>query len=197
MRTGPSKDSLSAARRRLVELMQRLNFGRIEGLAVADGDPVLDPPPHVVAEIKFGGENGPLDLFEHMERLGIGKIEVLEVKHGLPFRMLVARVDAADRTQLEDPVPSPAPVSATAPPLTVRQLDVLQALKEMNATSRSARRTTDEIAVKVNGGTPPDSFKRPIADLSARGLVQTEQRKGGGVWITPAGLNELGAHPEV
>ena len=59
MRHGPAKSSLSEPRRWLVELMQRLGFGRIEGLRVRDGDPVLDPPPQVIREHKFGGENGP------------------------------------------------------------------------------------------------------------------------------------------
>jgi hypothetical protein len=78
------KASLSEPRRRLVELMQRVNFGRIEGLAVRAGEPVLAPPPRVVNEIKFGGENGPrpelaaadfalkaqvVELFHHFDRL--------------------------------------------------------------------------------------------------------------------------------
>ena len=99
-----SKRSLSAPRRRLLELMQEINFGRIEGLAVRGGEPVLDPPPRVVREIKFGGENGPrrelgsddfalkaqaVEFFAHLSRLGDGTVEILEIKHGLPFRMSV------------------------------------------------------------------------------------------------------------
>jgi hypothetical protein len=100
-----TKAALSPARRQLVEMMQGINFGRIEALAVRGGDPILDPPPRVVREVKFGGENGPrpevgiadfflkapvVELFEHLDRLGSGTIAVLEVKHGLPFRMLIA-----------------------------------------------------------------------------------------------------------
>lgn len=105
MKTGLAKASLPEPRRRLLELMQTINFGRIEGLAILDGDPVLDPPPRVIREVKFGGENGPrpeidagnfllktqvVELFQHFDQLGDGTIEVLEIKHGLPFRMLVA-----------------------------------------------------------------------------------------------------------
>ena len=94
---------------RLVELMQRLNFGRVEGLAVADGEPVFAPPPRVVREVKFGAENGPRpemakadfalkaqvrELFAQMEAMGTGVIRTIEVKHGLPFRMTVEE-DAA------------------------------------------------------------------------------------------------------
>jgi hypothetical protein len=104
-----SKASLSPACRQLLELMQLVNFGRIEGLVVRAGDPVLDPIPRVVREVKFGGENGPrpernagnfalkeqvVELFRHLDLLGDGTAEVLEVKHGLPFRMLVAEAAA-------------------------------------------------------------------------------------------------------
>jgi hypothetical protein len=104
-----SNHDLSARRAGLLELMQSINFGRIEGLAVLDGEPVLDPPPRVIREVKFGGENGPrpeldagnfllktqvVELFQHFDHLGDGTIDVLEIKHGLPFRMLVAEAAA-------------------------------------------------------------------------------------------------------
>lgn len=89
-----SKRHLSSCRAGLLELMQSINFGRIEGLAVLHVDPVLDPPPRVVREIKFGGENGPrpeldasdfvlkeqvVELFAYLDRLGDGTIDVIEV----------------------------------------------------------------------------------------------------------------------
>ena len=60
--------SLPPARRRLVTLMQALNFGRIEGLHVQGGEPDFTPLPRVIRSI--------------------------EVKHGLPFKMTVEE-DAA------------------------------------------------------------------------------------------------------
>ena len=98
------KSSLPASRQRLVELMQHVNFGRIERLVINDSQPVLDPPPRMVREIKFGGENGPrpeatiadfalktqvVELFRNFDELRNGVIEVLDIKHGLPFRMAV------------------------------------------------------------------------------------------------------------
>jgi len=89
--------------------MQRLNHGRIFDLTVRDGQPVMDPPPRVVREIKFGGENGPRpevakadfalkgqvrELFAQMEAMGDGVIRSIEVKHGLPFRMTIEEVRA-------------------------------------------------------------------------------------------------------
>ena len=105
----PTKSSLSEFQAHLIELMQGLNFGRIEGLAVRRGEPVFDPPPRVVREIKFCADNGPRaeiakedfalksqvrELFAQMEAMGGGTIRCLEVKHGLPFKMTIEE-DAA------------------------------------------------------------------------------------------------------
>ena len=91
---------LSPERRRLVELMQAINFGRLEGLVVRRGQPVLEPRPAVVREVKFAGETGPRpeagrpdfalkdqhrELFRVLDELGDGTVAVLTVKHGLPF----------------------------------------------------------------------------------------------------------------
>jgi len=104
-----TKSTLSAPRARLVEVMQRVNFGRIEHLAVRDGEPMFDPSPRVVREIKFGGDNGPRpeaikpdfalksqvrDLFAQLEALGDGVISCIEIQRGLPFRMTVEEVCA-------------------------------------------------------------------------------------------------------
>ena len=95
---------LSQGRKALVRQMQQINFGRIECLGIKNGEPVLDPPPKIVREIKFGGDNGPrhetdsrafvlkaqvVELFHQLDGIASGQIELLEIKHGLPFRMLV------------------------------------------------------------------------------------------------------------
>lgn len=96
--------SLPPDRRRLLRLMQQISFGRIERLVITDSEPVLDPPPRIIREIKFGGENGPrpeaaiedftlksqvVELFRSFDELRDGVIECLDIKHGLPFRMAV------------------------------------------------------------------------------------------------------------
>jgi hypothetical protein len=95
--------SLSGSRRRLVDLMRELYFGRFEGLLVGDGDPVWDPPPRIVREVKFPRENPSgaggsanfllkqqvVELLNFFDQMQDGTIAVLEVKHGLPFRILV------------------------------------------------------------------------------------------------------------
>lgn len=99
-----AKSSLSAPRARLLVHMQRLNFGRIENLEIRDGDPVFDPAPQFVRDVKFNARNGPrpeaewadfvlkaevLDFFAQLDELGNGTIRALEVQHGLPFKMEV------------------------------------------------------------------------------------------------------------
>jgi len=103
------KSFLSRPRARLIELMQELNFGQVRGLVVRDGEPVFDPPPRVVREVKFGSENGPRpesakgdfalkaqvrEMLAQLEALDDGVVECIEVKHGLPFKMTVEE-DAA------------------------------------------------------------------------------------------------------
>jgi len=84
--------------------MQEINFGRIERLGIKNGEPVFDPPPKVIREVKFGGDNGShleksnpcfslkaqvVELFHQFDGISSGQIELIEVKHGLPFRMLL------------------------------------------------------------------------------------------------------------
>jgi hypothetical protein len=103
-----TKAALSPARRRLVELMQEINYGRIERLEVRDGEPVFDPPPTVLRLFLFGKDNGPnasrgndgfalkkkvAELFEVFDRERSLSIQELMIDNGLPVRMTVA--DAA------------------------------------------------------------------------------------------------------
>jgi hypothetical protein len=96
--------ALSPGRKDLVQLMQRLNFGRIEGLEIRNGEPVFEPAPRIIQDIKIGGENGPrpelaredfalrsqvTELFDHLTRLDHGVVTVIEVKHGLPFKLVI------------------------------------------------------------------------------------------------------------
>lgn len=95
-----TKSSLSDSQRRLVELMQQINFGRIEDLQVRAGEPFFDPAPRVIQKLKIGGENGArpeadsedfclkhqvIELLEAISRLHDGEVLTVEVRHGLPF----------------------------------------------------------------------------------------------------------------
>ena len=104
-----TKSSTSPPRAQLIEWMQRLDFGTIEHLVIRDGEPVLDPSPRCIRDLKFGAENGPRpeahlddfplkaqvrDFFAQLDSLGNATVLRLEVKHGLPFRMQVEEVRA-------------------------------------------------------------------------------------------------------
>jgi hypothetical protein len=100
--------SLSAAWRCLLSLMARIGFGRIEGLRIQNGEPILDPMPRIFRTIKLdedqrtgAGSVGSdyvvrrqvVQLLERIDRLGNGTVASLEVQHGLPFRMVLEGAD--------------------------------------------------------------------------------------------------------
>ena len=102
----PCKSSLSAPRQKLLRTMQQLHFGKIEELAVKGGEPSFSPPPKITQEIKLGvdatervapgGGDFALkrhvtELFDHFNRLPDGSVVTIEVRHGLPARLIVAR----------------------------------------------------------------------------------------------------------
>jgi len=105
----PRKSTLLPAQAELVDLMQQLDFGTIEGLVVRDGLPVMKPRPRIVRDVKFGAGNGRRneagltdfalkssvrELMTTLTSLGNATVRRLEVKHGLPFRMQVEEVAA-------------------------------------------------------------------------------------------------------
>ena len=102
MRAELKRSSLSPARQRLVELMSEIGFGRIEGLPVRAGEPVLNASLRVFREVSFGKGQMPrtrpvsddfalkqevLDLFSHLDGIGDGRVSKLELRHGLPVRL--------------------------------------------------------------------------------------------------------------
>ena len=98
------KRNLSPSRQRLIELMQETHFGRIEGLVVRNGEPVLDPSPRITRDVLFGTgkDNGAhrarampdfalkeqhQQLFQFFDRERSLQIDSLIIQHGLPVRM--------------------------------------------------------------------------------------------------------------
>jgi len=103
------KGGQSRPRMKLIELMQSINFGRIMGFKVLGGEPVLNPRPTIVRAHKLKGENGPrpelsaadfllkqeiVELFNFLDDLQEGEIDLIEIKHGLPFLIEVTEVPA-------------------------------------------------------------------------------------------------------
>lgn len=104
------KSTLSLPLQTLLQAMQRIYFGTIDNLTVRRGEPCFDPPPKVTREIKLGVDvsNSPpppdanfelkravIDLFEHLATLPNGTAVSIEVRHGLPSRLIVAGMEIA------------------------------------------------------------------------------------------------------
>ena len=85
-------------------MMHDVRFGLIEALVIRDGEPAFHPPPRVLRDIKLGAadtargdltsvnfelKDQVIELFDHLERLGNGTVELLEVRYGLPVRLVV------------------------------------------------------------------------------------------------------------
>ncbi|MBN8597243.1 MAG: hypothetical protein J0L78_06175 [Planctomycetes bacterium] len=96
----------SPSEQRLIELMTRVGFGRIE-CRVRSGEPVLDTAPLVVREVKLGGErligagcrqpdyalkDAVLELLAELKACPDNADVTIEVRHGLPHRLLVQEV---------------------------------------------------------------------------------------------------------
>jgi hypothetical protein len=95
---------LSPARRRLLDLIREIGFGRIEGLIVRSAEPVFAPAPRVLREVSFREyphvkalprhedfalKRQMIGLLEELDRIGDGRIDQMEVQNGLPFRIRV------------------------------------------------------------------------------------------------------------
>jgi hypothetical protein len=100
---------LSPAKRRFLQRMHELGFGRVEGLVVKRGEPAADPPPRVVKELKFGSRDpaspGELpsdfalreqwtEFYAALEEIGDGIVGLVQVKGGLPLLMHVEDRDS-------------------------------------------------------------------------------------------------------
>lgn len=96
------KTELSASRQRLLKVFQRINFGRVEQLRIENGEPILAASSRIIREFKPGSENNPRselhatdyllktqvrELFQFFDEIGSGVIDVVEFKHGLPFKL--------------------------------------------------------------------------------------------------------------
>lgn len=98
------KSTLSAPCQKLLQAMQRNPFSNIE-FVVCFGEPSFDPPPRITREIKLGIDaparsakdegdfqlkRAVTDLFEHLARIPSGTAVTVEVRHGLPARLILA-----------------------------------------------------------------------------------------------------------
>ena len=95
---------LSPARQALVRLCQAINHGSIEDLGVRNYDPVFDPWPVTLRDVKLGSDEEPrpeltladfvvsggvVRLMSLLDEMKCGTIRRIEVHAGVPRRMLV------------------------------------------------------------------------------------------------------------
>jgi hypothetical protein len=101
---GHCKSSLSAPRQKLLRIMQRNPFSNVE-VIVSGCEPNFDSPFKITREIKlgidapappptesadFGLKRAVTDLFAHFDQLRDGTAVTVEVRHGLPARLILA-----------------------------------------------------------------------------------------------------------
>jgi hypothetical protein len=97
---------LSVPRQVLVRLFQSVNFGRIVGVVIGNGDPVFHPEPTVLLDMNLDIEEGKrpeTDLADFVLRdevrrlmasldcLTNGRIEGIEIRSGIPRRVVFER----------------------------------------------------------------------------------------------------------
>jgi hypothetical protein len=104
---------LSPARQTLVQMCQALNFGQIQGLRLREAEPVLNPPPVVLVETRLDLADEPRPeiqlkdfelpdelrrLMARLDEIKEGTIERLEVRAGIPRRLVVeSRLGSPER----------------------------------------------------------------------------------------------------
>src|SRR5438045_1768643 len=97
---------LSAPRQILLRLCQSVNFGQILGITIQNGDPVFHPAPTIFVDFKLDSDEGERQeadlpdfalrdqvrrLMARLDELKTGKIERIEVRSGIPRRVIIER----------------------------------------------------------------------------------------------------------
>lgn len=101
---------LAPPARQLLGLMRQIRYGSIEQLHVRDGKPTFNPPPRVIREFKLGSPPIPqstdqasdfllksqcVELFDLLAQLPDGVVSTIDVRAGLPFRLILADAPTA------------------------------------------------------------------------------------------------------
>ena len=100
---------LSFARQALVRLCQDVNFGQILDLLVRNAEPIWDPGPTILSEVRLDIEETPrpegelpdfrlsseiLRLMRQLDQIKDGKVAKIEIRDGI-LRRLVAHLTVA------------------------------------------------------------------------------------------------------
>ena len=95
---------LSSARQALVRLCQGVNFGQILDLQVGNAQPIWNPGPTILSEVRLDIEETPRPegalsdfklsseiqrLMRQLDQLKDGRVEKIEVRGGIPRRLIL------------------------------------------------------------------------------------------------------------
>lgn len=95
---------LHPMQRCILDICRWVGFGFIEGQVVEDGLPIFEPMPRIVRQVKLGSTSGEtrqptetdfelkvemVALLKELENLGSGVIQRIDVRHGVPFRVVM------------------------------------------------------------------------------------------------------------
>ncbi len=96
---------LSASRQGLVRLCQDVNFGQIRDLRVQNSEPIWNPGPTILSEVRLDMDDVPRPegsfpdfnlsseiqrLMAQLDQIKDGRIEKIEVRTGVPRRLILA-----------------------------------------------------------------------------------------------------------
>lgn len=95
---------VSAPRQVLLRVFQSIGYGQILNLLVRDREPIFDPPPTVLRDIKLGGDGGERPelelsdfalraevrrLLQCLDEVGTGRVQRIDIVAGIPRRILI------------------------------------------------------------------------------------------------------------
>lgn len=95
---------LSQSRQAFVRLCQRINHGSVENLRVENAEPVFDPLPVILRDVKLDRPDEPraeallvdfvlakelVCLLRHLDEMKCGTVRHVEVRAGIPRRILM------------------------------------------------------------------------------------------------------------
>jgi len=104
LQTNKSERMITDAESTLIRLIQEMRFGRIENFRLVDGEPILGSETELCTEYKLSGVEQPREvitdreflnkpqvrtMFEQFEQVQHGTVDYLDVRDGLPFKLMV------------------------------------------------------------------------------------------------------------
>jgi hypothetical protein len=107
---------LSHARQTLLRLCQSINHGSIENLRVEHAEPIFEPAPAVLKDVKLDSDEGTRPelslenfvvgdeagrLMNHLDEMDRGILRRVEVRAGIPRRIVIESLIERPRTALK------------------------------------------------------------------------------------------------